>query len=328
MYLVKNSPRALFAALIPLAIIEAVLLVFAIAGGQVTDPEGVPAPDRILVVYAGRMAMNAALLFAGHIVLRQWTISSRLAYGLMGGAMAAVSYGIAIRNHIQLAAPGDGTVVTIGLLPMIAGMIGGFLYGQFAGLSPVAPMASGTPAADAAGVPPPVVFDGPVRVRTSAAGLAIAALMPTVLGTLLPYTLVPLLMHGFADQSTAHIFAAVIPVQIFMTLLVISVIPSSIFVMCVHHVARAMNRRSAWEYAVIAAVAAFACALLLALAVPLLAVLLVPAPFCGAVMGALYRRFAGLEPMPLPEAVIATDANALVGADHPSRRQHGVILSN
>src|SRR6186713_2646329 len=43
MYLVKNSPRALFAALIPLAIVEAVLLVFAIAGGQVTDPEGVPA---------------------------------------------------------------------------------------------------------------------------------------------------------------------------------------------------------------------------------------------------------------------------------------------
>lgn len=32
MYFVKNSPRALFAALIPLAIVEAVLMVFAIAG--------------------------------------------------------------------------------------------------------------------------------------------------------------------------------------------------------------------------------------------------------------------------------------------------------
>jgi len=119
MYLVKNSPRALFAALIPLAIVEAVLLVFAVAGGQVTDPVGVPAPDQILVFYASRMAMNAALLFAGHMLLRQWTVSSRLAYGLMGGVMAAVSYGIAIRNHIQLAAPGDGTVVTIGLTPPI-----------------------------------------------------------------------------------------------------------------------------------------------------------------------------------------------------------------
>ena len=45
-------------------------------------------------------------------------------------------------------------------------------------------------------------------------------------------------------------------------------------------------------------------------------------------MGVLYRRFAGIEPVPLPEAVIAADPNALVGADHPSRRQHGVILSN
>jgi hypothetical protein len=327
MYLVKNSPRALFAALVPLAIVEAVLMVFAIAGGQMTDPEGVPAPDQILMFYAGRMAINAAFLFAGHIVLRQWTISSRLAYGLMGGIMAAASYGIAVRNHIQLAAPGDGTVVTIGLLPTIAGTIGGFLYGQFAGLSPVA-RAIGTPsAANEPATPPPLVFDGPVRVRTSVAGIAIAALMPTVLATLLPYTLLPLLMNGFADKSTAHIFAAVIPAQTFLVMLMISVIPATIFAICLHHVARAMDRRSAWEYAAIGGVAALACALLLAFVVPLLAILVVPAAFCGAVMGALYRRFAGLEPLPLPETVIATDPNALVGADHPSRHQHGVILN-
>ncbi|WP_298243900.1 hypothetical protein [uncultured Bradyrhizobium sp.] len=327
MYLVKNSPRALFAALIPLAIVEAVLLVFALAGGQLTDPVGVPAPDQILMSYAGRMAMNAALLFAGHIVLRQWTVSSRLAYGLMGGVMAALSYGIAIRNHIQLAAPGDGTVMTIGLVPTIAGMIAGFLYGQFAGLSPVARAAVQSSAADGSGTPP-LVFNGPVRVRSSFAGIVIAALIPTVLATLLPYTLVPLLMNGFGDKSTAHIFAAVIPAQTFMVMMVISVIPSSIFMLCVHHVARASSRRNAWEYAAIGGVAAFACALLLAFAVPLLALLVVPAAFCGAVMGAIYRRFAGLEPMPLPEAVIATDPNTLVDADHPSRHQHGVILSN
>ena len=328
MYVVKNSPRALFAALIPLAIIEAVLMAYAIAGGQVADPVDVPAPDQILVLFAGRMAINAAFLFAGHIVLRQWTISSRLAYGLMGGVMAAASYGIAIRNHIQLAAPGDGTVVTIGLLPTIAGMIGGFLYGQFAGLSPVARAIAAASDAGAPAAPPPIVFDGPVRVRTSVAGIAIAALMPTVLATLLPYTLMPLLMNGFADKSTAHIFAAVIPAQTFMVMMVISVIPSCIFMLCVHHIARAMSRRSAWEYAAIGAAAAFGCVLLLVLVVPVFAALLVPAAFCGAIMGALYRRFAGLEPVPLPEVVIVTDPSTLVGADHPSRHQHGVILSN
>ncbi|MCP3469614.1 hypothetical protein NLM33_04630 [Bradyrhizobium sp. CCGUVB1N3] len=332
MYLVKNSLRALFAALIPLAIVEAVLMAFAIAGGQVTAPVGVPAPDQIVVFYTGRMAMNAALLFAGHFMLRQWTISSRLAYGLMGGIMAAVSYGIAIRHHIQLAAPGDDMVVTIGLLPTIAGMIGGFLYGQFAGLIQVAGaarVASGEVASGGAERPAtPLMFDGPVQVRTSVAGIAIAAVMPAVLATLLPYTLLPLLMNGFEDKSTAHIFAAVIPAQTFLVMLVVTVIPSTIFMLCVHHIARAMSRRRTWEYAAIGAAMAFACMLLLALVVPLLAVLLVPAAFCGAVMGALYRRFAGIEPLPLPEVVIATDPNTLVGADHPSRHQHSVILSN
>ncbi|MFT4117107.1 hypothetical protein [Bradyrhizobium sp.] len=329
MYLVKNSPRALLAALIPLAVVEAVLMALAVAGGQVTDPVGVPAPDQILVLYAGRMAMNAALLFAGHLVLRQWAVSSRLAYGFMGGVMAAVSYGIAIRNHIQLVSPGDGTVVTIGLLPTIAGMISGFLYGQFAGLSPVAAVAGGTAPANAADKSaPPLVFDGPVRVRTSLAGIAIAAVMPAVLATLLPYTLLPVLMHGFEDKSTAHIFATLIPVQTFLTMLAISVVPSSIFMLCIHHIARAMGRRSALEYALIAGVAAFGCVMLLGLVVPLLSLLLVPATFCGAMMGALYRRFAGIEPVPLPEMVIASDPNALVGADHASRHQHGVILGN
>lgn len=320
MYFVKNSPRALFAALIPLAIVEAVLMVFAIAGGQVTDPAGVPAPDQIVVLYAGRMAINAALLFAGHIVLRQWTISSRLAYGLMGGVMAAVSYGIAIRNHIQLAAPGDGTVVTIGLLPTIAGMIGGFLYGQFAGLSPVAHATGVASAASAPAAPPPIVFDGPVRVRTSVAGIAIAALMPTVLATLLPYTLLPLLMNGFADKSTAHIFAAVIPAQTFMVMMVVSVIPSSIFMLCVHHVARAMSRRRAWEYAAIGGVAAFACAAACAGRA---------AVRCAAGAGGILRSHHGrtLSPLRRPRAVAVTGGRDCSRPECAGRRRPSVAAS-
>ena len=60
----------------------------------------------------------------------------------------------------------------------------------------------------------------------------------------------------------------------------------------------------------------------------LTAYLMIVAVAYGAIMGALYRRFAGLEPVPLPEAVIATDPNALVAADDPARHQHRVILSN
>jgi hypothetical protein len=47
----------------------------------------------------------------------------------------------------------------------------------------------------------------------------------------------------------------------------------------------------------------------------------------GAVMGAIYRRFAGLEPLALPEAVLATDRGTLVGEDDPARRTRAVIMN-
>jgi hypothetical protein len=67
--------------------------------------------------------------------MRQQAISSRIAYALMGGVMAAIGYAIAMRNSVQLSTPEGGTVLSIGLLPTIAGMLSGFLYGQFAGLA-------------------------------------------------------------------------------------------------------------------------------------------------------------------------------------------------
>ena len=91
-----------------------------------------------------------------------------------------------------------------------------------------------------------------------------------------------------------------------------------------------MRRHRAWEYAVAGALLAAICAYLLSPMVPLVSgsPLMLGAVAYGAIMGALYRRFAGLEPVPLPEAVLATDPNALVGADDPARHQRQVILSN
>lgn len=44
-------------------------------------------------------------------------------------------------------------------------------------------------------------------------------------------------------------------------------------------------------------------------------------------MGGAYRRFAGLEPLPLPEVVLSTDRARLVAADHPSRKGHRVVMN-
>ena len=160
MYVVKNSPRALLVALIPLAVVHAVLTAMALLGAQAAQPTDLPAPDQVLVFYATRLATDAALLFAGHWMLRQYAISSRFAYGLMGGVMAAAGYAIAIRNNLQMVSPAGGTLLTIGLLPTIAGMIAGFLYGQFAGLAPAARSAKLPDEGPAA----PPAFNGPTPV--------------------------------------------------------------------------------------------------------------------------------------------------------------------
>ena len=326
MYVVNNSLRALLVALIPLATVHAVLAAMALLGAQATHPGELPAPDQILMMYVARLAIDGALLFAGHSVLRQRGISGRLAYALMGGTMAATGYAIAIRN--SLFSPGVGTLLSVGLLPTLAGMITGFLYSQFAGIAP----ARRFPPLSYEGLATSLAFDGPTRVRTSVAALAIAATMPAVLTTILSISLASLLPGFVGSMSTGSnaVIAAALPAQLFLTYLVVTVVPSAILVLCFHHIARGLRRHRAWEYAVIGGLLAAACAYLVSPLVPLFSgsSLVAVAFACGAIMGALYRRFAGLEPLPLPEAVIATDPNALVGADDPARHQHKVILSN
>jgi hypothetical protein len=331
MYVVNNSLRALLVALIPLAVAHAVLTAMALLGATTTEA-AFPAPDQILMFYVTRLAVDGGLLFVGHWMLRQRAISSRIAYGGMGGAMAAIGYAIAIRNSLELFPPAGGTLLTIGILPIIAGMLSGFLYGQFAGLSPAARF----PAHSYEGLVTSLAFDGPVRVRTSVAGIVIAAMMPAVLTTVLSVTAVALLptyfhyLTGGPGPVFGPVIAAAIPAQLFLTFLVATIVPSAIFVLCLHHIARALRRHRAFEYAALGSAMAMTCGYLLAPLMthtPVSYLLLLTVAY-GAMMGALYRRFAGLEPLPLPEAVIATDPDALVGADHPARRQHGVILSN
>jgi hypothetical protein len=331
MYVVNNSLRALLIALIPLGVAHAVMVAIALLGAKAIEAE-LPAPDQVLLFYLMRLAIDGGLLFSGHWMLRQRAMSSRMAYALMGGAMAAVGYCIAIRNSVEIFPPAGGMLLTIGVLPVIAGMLSGFLYGQFAGLS----VAARFPAHSYEGLLTSRVFDGPTRVRSSVAAIVIAAMMPAVLTTVLSVMIVSLLptyfhyLTGGPGPALGPIISAAIPAQLFVTCLIATVIPSAILVLCMHHIARALRRRRAYEYALIGAAMALICAYLLAPLTPFRSVsyLVILAAGYGAIMGALYRRFAGLEPLPLPEAVIAPDPDALVGADHPARRHHSVILGN
>ncbi len=325
MHVVKNSPHALWVALIPLAAIYAVLFAMILLRTQ-TTPQllALPSPDRVLFLYVVQLAIDALLLFMGHVLLRGRAISSRAAYALTGGVMGALSYVIVLRNGLVLTPPDAGSEMTAGVMPTIAGMMCGFLYQQFAGLAP----AEAWPKFSDEALHASLTFDGPTQVRTSVAATVIASVTPAALTGILSFTFViSFVPANLMPAGASPIFFAALPAQIFLMALMATVIPSAILVVCTHHIARALHRTHGWEYAVLGALVTVLCCIALARLSPLTpSVMLGLAVVCGATMGAIYRGLAGIEPVPLPEAVIVTDENALVPADHPSRQGHGVVF--
>jgi hypothetical protein len=128
-----------------------------------------------------------------------------------------------------------------------------------------------------------------------------------------------------ADKSTTAMQLA-LPAQIFFMTVFVMFVPAAVVVGATHVLARSFRLTGGHHYALMgAAVNCIAAVLLIAMVHA--AFLFPAAAIIGALMGAVYRRFAGLEPLPLPEAVLASDPRTLVAADHPSRRARTVIMN-
>ncbi len=130
------------------------------------------------------------------------------------------------------------------------------------------------------------------------AAILIAAMMPAVLTTILSISLASLL-PGFVNYmswGSMPVIAAALPAQLFLTFLVASVLPSAIFVLCTHYIARTLRRNRALVYAAIGGLMAALCAYQLSSMVPLapISLLMIISTAYGSIMGALYRRFIGL----------------------------------
>jgi hypothetical protein len=334
--MIRNSIRAFFIAILPLGILEAALFANGLAGDMGAG-KAVPMPDKALGIFAARFGLDAALLVAGHLALRYYGIATRVAYSVMGGAAVALGYTIAHQHGIQLVAPVPGTVVIRAVIPVAIGMIVGFLYAQFAGRDFAGPIAdvpaqpSAMPEANTGAAseasPPLATYDGPVVVRTSIAATAIAAALPAIIATVL---LLMVLMFGLSSLSGIDnsITAAqlALPAQVFFITLFFMFVPAVMVVGATHMLARSFRLTQGKHYALIGAACNCVAALLLMMLVHP-AFLFPVAAIVGALMGAVYRRFAGIEPLPLPEAVLAEDPRTLVPADHPSRRTHTVIMN-
>jgi hypothetical protein len=333
MPVIRNSARAFISVLLVLAAFHGVMSVLGL-GTFLTKNVEPPSPDRALQMYAMRVGIDVVLLFAGHWLLRSYGLASRLAYGLMGGAAMAVGHAFALTQNIGLLAPLDGTHLSASVLPILVGMIAATMYNQFAGRELLTTAKARTVNADSAPTVPAAAtihFDGPVQVRTSMAATAIAAVVPAAMVALIAIPAVTFFLTKW-DTGTSQnpmwanqISRMTLPAYFFMLTLFATAIPAAIVVAVTHALARAVSRIRGIDYAVIGAiVGAVAFAALL---------LFIPAGFLplgmlmGALMGGVYRRFAGLEPLPLPEAVLATDRATLVGEQDPARKTRAVIMN-
>jgi hypothetical protein len=323
MLVVRTSTRALFLALIPSAIVQAVLLSLSLWPWEAKSFLGLPGPDGILMLFAVQMAIGGGGLFAGHNVLRHFAVYSRWAYAAMGTAGAVIAYLMGARYGILASTPMSGTWISAAIMPTLAGTLSGFLYGQFAGIEMLARDDSDLDLAAPNGTLRGR-FEGPVCARTSLGAIGLTAFIPAVLVAILAFSI---FQFGLTDAPAALLVA--LPARAFMSAMFITVIPSLILILIVHHTARALGFMRGVQYAGLGSAYGAAFALLAGPFTAFTSVifLLIPLAVFGAIMGALYRRFAGLEPAPLPEALIVTDVETLASADDPRRRSHSILLN-
>lgn len=330
MPLIRNSARALVAALIVLIAFHGIMAVLGLGTFLARNMEP-PSPDQAFQIFTVRVGVDAALLFAGHWLLRSFGLATRLAYGLMGGAAGAVGYAFALSQDLNILPALDGSRLTASILPMLVGMIAATLYAQFAGREMLEAPGGGAGTPQSIPAATPVHFDGPVQVRTSMAATAIASMVPAAMSALV---VLPFVTYFFTQWDAGNsqnpawanqISRMTVPAYFFMLTLFATAIPAAVVVAVTHMAARMTRRTGGSDYAIIGAIAGAVAFAALLIFIP--AIFLPVGMVEGAIMGAIYRRFAGLEPLALPEAVLATDRATLVGEHDPARRTRAVIMN-
>src|ERR1700752_3519733 len=132
MPVIRNSFRAFIGVLLVLVAFHGVMSALGL-GVFIADRIEPPSPDRALQMFATRVGLDAALLAAGHYLLRSYGLATRTAYGLMGAAATAIGYAIALSRDPDMVPPLAGTHLTASVLPILVGIIAATLYAHFAG---------------------------------------------------------------------------------------------------------------------------------------------------------------------------------------------------
>jgi hypothetical protein len=174
---------------------------------------------------------------------------------------------------------------------------------------------SGMPNTDRAALADaPAANAAPLQVRTSAQAILAASFVPAAVFvvTALPFFVSMLHTWHTADWST-QILKIVIPTYVFGIIVLVTVVPAAIAIGVTHALARRLQRMRGVDYALTGAGVSFVVALATVSWLPVPA--LVPTVvLAGGLMGTVYRRFAGLEPL-----------TELSGTRDPARPRHAAI---
>ena len=264
-------------------------------------------PLKIVTVLVRQLALQAVLLLIVHGIARLLRISSSYGYAAMGAALNYLLQSIITAPIFLLHTPFHHLPATYVLLPLLAAGAA-FLYARLAGTD-TRPDTLTLSAGDGAPVP--------LRVRTSKLAILMMAMVPAFVAMLCT-ALFMMNINGMFSGTVPKLFATwvrmlAVPAYVSMVALIMTGLPAALVVGATHIVARAMHRAGGSDYAAIgeglilfAPEAAWCITQL-----PMLAILPL-APIVGALMGGCYRRIAGLEPVPLPEAVRVADPAVLV----------------
>lgn len=263
---------------------------------------------------AHALVLQGPLLVAAHLLTRLVRLSSRWAYAAAGAGINLVMLPAAKSQYFLIPVfPYDATIMPAAFVLTVAAAAA-WIYARWAG----------TETSEQTPMRPTVGGEGlPVRVRTSKLAFLIVTLVPAAIISVL-FVLFLFSFGGTPRTAARWIALLAMPALVLYKSFVVTLLPAIVVVGATHVLARVMGRSSGADYAAIAAgVAMLGACTLLGRLQPLLLFSL--AALMGAIMGASYRKIAGLEPLPLPDPVQVRDPATLVAADHPTRRMYAVV---
>lgn len=295
-----------------------------------------------LVILTMKSAIGFGILFyIAHHGIRWAQLNRDAAYMIAGAACLIVSYLLGPGVEIHHMAKAAGYASAVLAAPAIMGVVIGYIYWKGAGYDTdnddvdALAKASSQLNSENSTVDLSYIstreaeyYNGPLQVRSSfiAAGLGgmMGGLIYNAVVVFYSGIMMKNAMHsslssfsggGFAGASNNLAYGL-------LTAMLMGVVLLSIPIYVGHLIARAREKTDFSDYALIGGLIPIVLGLMMFVIGVMITLPFVPPMIIGMIV---YRKYAGLEPMDLPEDIIARERRTLVGAEHVRRRMGRVV---